>query len=704
MGAVGSLFGQGALTGLNEAGLLDRFVAQRDERAFALLVARLGPLVLGVCRRMLTDPADVDDAFQATFLVLIRKGPSLSDPERLPAWLYGVAYRVASRARTQAWRRRRRERTGQVLESVVGPVHRERDMDLEAVIDDELARLPARLRETVILCDLEGESLPEAGRRLGCPVGTVKSRLSRARGRLKGRLVRRGVAPGGLACLLAGPTRASIPPALSVPTVTAAIDLAAGATVATPAAALMEGVLRTTFMSAGKTVAAGALLLAMVTAGAPAIMGRNGASGTTPDTSAVAPTFVDEKEIPIDQVLAAVMKAVKARFPKAEVKGAATEEDEDGETIYEVSLVENGKKIDVSSEPEGKIVSIEKEVDPKDLPAKVAATIQAKFPGAVIELAEEVIDVEENETTYDLRLKLKGKEIEATVEPDGELKSYHKDVDPKDLPKAVTEAILAKYPKAEIEEAAEVMEEDEGVAYEVSVEVGETDRKLTLDAKGTILEDEEMGEDEGDEADFTKAFLVDEADLSPTGKNPFFMLVPGFTLEYEGSEKGKKATLTITVLEETKKVGNVTTRVVEERETVDGKIVEVSRNFFAICKRTNNVYYFGEEVDMYKDGKVVSHEGAWLAGEGGAAFGLAMPGSPLMGARYYQEIAPGKAMDRAEIKSLNEEVKTPAGTFKNLLAIQETTPLEPDSKETKLYAPGIGLVQDGGMKLVRVKK
>ena len=81
------------------------------------------------------------------------------------------------------------------------------------------------------------------------------------------------------------------------------------------------------------------------------------------------------------------------------------------------------------------------------------------------------------------------------------------------------------------------------------------------------------------------------------------------------------------------------TRVVEERETKGSQVVEVSRNFFVICKRTNNVYYFGEDVDIYRDGKIVGHDGAWLAGEGGARFGLAMPGSPLLGARYYQEIA-----------------------------------------------------------------
>jgi len=202
-------------------------------------------------------------------------------------------------------------------------------------------------------------------------------------------------------------------------------------------------------------------------------------------------------------------------------------------------------------------------------------------------------------------------------------------------------------------------------------------------------------------SDWTTTFAVDEADLSPTGRNPYFILEPGHQLYFEGREDGEPVTLTIIVLDETKKVGNVTCRVVEERETKGGEVIEVSRNFFAICKRTNNVYYFGEDVDIYKGGQVVSHEGAWLAGEGGARFGLAMPGSPLLGARYYQEIAPKRAMDRAEVVSLSETIETPAGKFTDVLKTEETTPLEPGEKESKYYAAGIGLLKDGPMKLVR---
>ena len=194
-----------------------------------------------------------------------------------------------------------------------------------------------------------------------------------------------------------------------------------------------------------------------------------------------------------------------------------------------------------------------------------------------------------------------------------------------------------------------------------------------------------------------KEFAVDKSELSSTGRNPYFILEPGYQLVYE---RGKER-LVITVLDETKLVDSVETRVVEERETKAGKLVEISRNYFVISKRTNNVYYFGEDVDIYKNGKVVSHESAWLAGVKGAKFGLMMPGKVTLKERYYQEIAPGAAMDRVEAVSLSERVRTPAGEFENCLKLEETTPLEPGVKDYKYFAAGIGMVQDGALKLVK---
>jgi hypothetical protein len=199
---------------------------------------------------------------------------------------------------------------------------------------------------------------------------------------------------------------------------------------------------------------------------------------------------------------------------------------------------------------------------------------------------------------------------------------------------------------------------------------------------------------------FTSTFAVDRADFISTGRNPYFILEPGYALILEGG----RTRLVVTVLPDTRQVDGVETRVVEERETENGELIEVSRNFFAIHTKTNSVFYFGEDVDMYKNGKVTSHDGAWRSGVAGARFGMMMPGLPLLKARYYQEIAPRVAMDRAEILGIGETLKTPAGTFTDVLRTQETTPLEPLAREAKYYAKDVGLIQDGDLKLVRVGK
>jgi len=203
-----------------------------------------------------------------------------------------------------------------------------------------------------------------------------------------------------------------------------------------------------------------------------------------------------------------------------------------------------------------------------------------------------------------------------------------------------------------------------------------------------------------DKEEFTDSFRLDECTFKSTGANPYFILEPGYQLILEGQEKKEFVRLVITVLNETVMVNGVETRVVEELETADSQLVEISRNYFAICEQTNSVFYFGEDVDIYEGGEVVSHAGAWRAGENGARSGVVMPGIVLLGARFFQEVAPEVAMDRAEILSLSEVLETPAGTFEDVLKIKETTPLEPNAKDYKFYAPGIGLIQDGVLKLV----
>ncbi len=192
-------------------------------------------------------------------------------------------------------------------------------------------------------------------------------------------------------------------------------------------------------------------------------------------------------------------------------------------------------------------------------------------------------------------------------------------------------------------------------------------------------------------------FAISNCNLLTTGRNQYFVLEPGFQLILEGSD----TKLQVTVLDETKKIDGVVTRVVEEREWKDGQLYEVSRNYFAICEQTKDVFYFGEDVDFYRNGTVVKHDGSWLAGTNGNRAGLMMPGTPKLKMKYYQEIAPGVAMDRAEIVSLDEICKTPAGTFPGCLKVKEGSAIEIFAKEYKYHAPGIGLVRDEDLRLIK---
>ena len=198
----------------------------------------------------------------------------------------------------------------------------------------------------------------------------------------------------------------------------------------------------------------------------------------------------------------------------------------------------------------------------------------------------------------------------------------------------------------------------------------------------------------GEKHAFTDEFMIEGCTFANTGSNPYFSLEIGHQLVLEGVEDKEDVKVEITVLDETESVGGVLTRVVEEREYKDGELAEVSRNFFAICVETNSVFYFGEDVDDYEDGVIIGHEGEWRAGIDGARAGIFMPGTILLGARFFQEIAPDIAMDRAEIQSIDEVVETVVGTFEGCLKTLETTPIEPNARDLKIFAPGIGLIVD----------
>lgn len=250
------------------------------------------------------------------------------------------------------------------------------------------------------------------------------------------------------------------------------------------------------------------------------------------------------------------------------------------------------------------------------------------------------------------------------------------------------------------------------IIYEFEVQEGRKELDYSVAADGTFLGIEGPGysyrgaeSEEGSEADVTgdwaDSFQVSPGDFETTGRNRYWILEPGYQLVLKGKSGKKEEVVEITVLNETRKIGGIMTRVVEERESKNGQLVEVSRNFFAVDRKTNDIYYFGEEVDMYRDGKITTHEGAWMHGSDGARYGLIMPAEPRVGMKHYQEIAPEVAMDRAEIISVREKYKTPAGSFKDCLKVDETSPLEPGEHSLKIYAPGIGLVKDGATKLVK---
>jgi RNA polymerase sigma factor (sigma-70 family) len=246
---------RGHLVGLSDRQLLQRFIDQRDEDAFALLVERHGPLVMSVCKRSLANIHDSEDAFQATFLVLVRRARSIVKRESVGSWLYGVAYRIAARARKEAVSRRARERRAEPKPApdLLNEVIRQ---DVRSMLDEAVLRLPARCRVPFVLCYMEGETNEEAARILGCPVGTVHSRLARARELLRKSLSRRGLALSAAlvsTMLSQRPVSAAVAKSLIEITAGAAARIALGesasAAVGVKIAALVEGALKTMWLN-----------------------------------------------------------------------------------------------------------------------------------------------------------------------------------------------------------------------------------------------------------------------------------------------------------------------------------------------------------------------------------------------------------------------------------------------------------------------
>lgn len=275
----------GEIARVGDAELLLRFAAWRESDAFAELVRRHGPMVLAVCRRILGNLHDAEDAFQATFLVLAARPHAVGHPASLASWLHGVARRIALRAQAEAARQRRHDRLGARPEGIEtspdATWHEER-----ALLDAEVARLPNRIREVFVLCCLEGLTHEEAGRLLGIPGGTVASRLSRARERLRDRLTRRGIAIGAVAASLTALEAQAAEPSLALAGLIQAMTAHATSSSSAPGslsprvAVLTQGVLKAMWMTKLKMAVAVVLAFGALGIGAGMVFTRPAQQGT----------------------------------------------------------------------------------------------------------------------------------------------------------------------------------------------------------------------------------------------------------------------------------------------------------------------------------------------------------------------------------------------------------------------------------------
>jgi RNA polymerase sigma factor (sigma-70 family) len=320
--------------GLTDGQLLECFLTHRNEAAFEALLRRHGPMVLGVCRRVLRNSQDAEDAFQATFLVLVRKAAEIAQPELLGNWLYGVAYRTALDARSATARRRARER--QVNAMPEPEVSDTADVwrDLRPLLDHELSRLPDKYRVPVVLCDLEGRTRREVAQQLGIPTGTLSGRLTTARRLLAGRLTRQGLvlSAGALTgALWQGAAR--VPAPLVISTVQAATAVAAGqavaAVVSARVAALAQGMVKAMFVTRLK-IATALLLVVGLLLGA-GLLGREPGAAQSPaeENTQVAQAPGQEAQ-----------KAGPPRVLKLEGKGRRVAWSPDGKTLVVVEILE----------------------------------------------------------------------------------------------------------------------------------------------------------------------------------------------------------------------------------------------------------------------------------------------------------------------------------------------------------------------------
>lgn len=287
------------------------------------------------------------------------------------------------------------------------------------------------------------------------------------------------------------------------------------------------------------------------------------------------------------------------------------------------------------------------------------------------------------------------------------LESSSRKVSLEQVPEAARTTLLAHAGKNPIRELEEKVV-DGKTLYEIELLVDgeETEVVVTLDGKlvrikrddGESVEDAAVVTGAADDTGWRRSFDVDPKNLGTIGNNPYLPLTPGLKIHLSGG----KDMVVFSVLDQTNRVDGVETRVVEEYQTEDGELVEISRNYFAIDKATNDVYYFGEDVEFYKDGKVVSRDGSWHSGVSGAKFGLIMPGKPSLGDRFYLEMTPGSA-ERIEIADLAATLETPLRSFSNLVYCREHDVLDGGVSQ-KWYAAGVGMIGDDEMRAIKIEQ
>ncbi|MDE2507688.1 MAG: sigma-70 family RNA polymerase sigma factor [Planctomycetota bacterium] len=321
------LFEGGTALGRGEPRLLEQFAEVGDEAAFAALVARHGPMVLAVCRRELADPADADDAFQATFLVLARRAGTLASRPTVGPWLREVARRVARKARIQSYKRASKLDSTTNLDTLIGPDSASA-LDGRWAFEDELSRLPERYRTVLWLCYAEGLSHEEAAARLGCPLGTVKGRLARARDLVRTRLERRGVTASNAfeAFFLAVRVAPQVPSRLYEATIKAAVKVAAGCSIAgatsgTITILVQEG-LSMMAMTQLKLAAGGTIAGAMLVAGT-VLAGQTAGPDAKPRDNQAPRIALAQAAVKAQRVPADVAKGFTKQAPPASKEQAA---------------------------------------------------------------------------------------------------------------------------------------------------------------------------------------------------------------------------------------------------------------------------------------------------------------------------------------------------------------------------------------------